>query len=446
MKYLIITVISDKYKNTAIGFRRIDNLPLEADTYFENRASAVDYAQNNHTAFNGQRIFFKNEAGDYEERQVYDGTLLRPLSTGNGCTIVDRLSSYLPFRASINSTVLLDRGSKIYLGLGNYRIKYQGNQFELHGGGLGTAAFDKATGILTVNIPLESGKDYLLRSTFHTGATYKCFDKNGNQIKISNSSGYPDFKYIYVTDQYKYVIFQTRLGDKETTYGGGKLDIYECIERYDIEKFSYDYSIYRYAGKGQWLYSGRVNNDNKVFAKQSNALVYKDMKGDFTVEYPSKPFTGVDIRSIVKIRKCSFGATDNPNVKDDGFVQIPEELPMPIGVFIYKKRPINNYSKVDGVENKFRVAVTKYHFYKNINEMFSGSYKDFIEKLLKRARLCSRNGRYGGYYYCKFYLSFYYLRTSRYGIDHYYPVGNKMHFVAYKSKDGFVVKYAPDKH
>ena len=83
----------DKYISTLIGFRRVDNKPLEDHVVFESLAAASTYATSDQTAYAGQTLSVKGADGKYQLYQLQPGDgsqLVLELvssSTGGGGTV-----------------------------------------------------------------------------------------------------------------------------------------------------------------------------------------------------------------------------------------------------------------------------------------------------------------------------------------------------------------------
>lgn len=78
--------MADKYISTLIGFRRVDNQPLEANVVFDSLAVASTYAASDKTAYAGQVVAVKGEDGKYQlyQLQPSDGKQLVLEAVGSG--------------------------------------------------------------------------------------------------------------------------------------------------------------------------------------------------------------------------------------------------------------------------------------------------------------------------------------------------------------------------
>ena len=65
--------MADKYISTLIGFRRVDNEPLESNVVFDSLAAASTYAASDKTAYAGQTVSVKGDDGKYQLYQLQPG-------------------------------------------------------------------------------------------------------------------------------------------------------------------------------------------------------------------------------------------------------------------------------------------------------------------------------------------------------------------------------------
>lgn len=94
--------MADKYISTLIGFRRVDNEPLESNVVFDSLAAASTYAASDKTAYAGQTVSVKGDDGKYQLYQLQPGVGNQLVLEVIDSTVVTNITANSPLSASRN--------------------------------------------------------------------------------------------------------------------------------------------------------------------------------------------------------------------------------------------------------------------------------------------------------------------------------------------------------